>query len=138
MYVSDWLSLLLCGGDNNVEIDATLRNWSLHILSYNYHQELMGLFALASSGLSTYIWLVTVWDVYHPLSATINANTSAFNPVGILDMMRPSSQVPSTPNRRTKRGSIESGQREQVRDSLKAVVIWVSLCGGSMRRSASH
>ncbi|UZJ51603.1 hypothetical protein CBS101457_000923 [Exobasidium rhododendri] len=92
----------------------------------------MGLFALASSGLSSYIWLVNAWDVYHPLSATISSNTPSISPSSLLELFHPQAQDQGVPARKgRKRGHVrmENTQREEVRRCLKTVTIWLLVKG---------
>lgn len=66
-------------------------------------------------------YTITAWDVIRPLSANVSAA-----PFSILDLVRPQSHPVGGRTQRRSRARMETAQREEIRRSLKAAIIWVS------------
>jgi hypothetical protein len=74
-------------------------------------------------------WLVTAWDVYHPLSSTIASGSPSINPGSLIDLLGFRSHEHGSQSRKGRRPNsvrLANAQREEIRESLKAVVVWVS------------
>ena len=86
---------------------------------------LISLFMLCS-------YAISAWDVVRPLSASTSA------PFSILDLVRPQSQPPAARTPKRSRARMETSQREEIRRSLKAAIIWVSCHHCQIKRSVAN
>lgn len=90
----------------------------------------MGLFVLASIGLSMYIWSMTLYNVYKPLSSTLSAATpSPLSFFNTLFTTTTKEEPPKRQGRKRKNLTLAEAQREQLRESLKVLFIWLTCKG---------
>lgn len=96
----------------------------------------MGLFVLASIGLSMYIWSMTLYNVYKPLSSTLSAAAPSVHPLSLFAAFQSAfttkednNQPPKRQGRKRKHLTLAEAQREQLRESLKVLFIWLACKG---------
>lgn len=97
----------------------------------------MGLFVLASTGLSLYIWSMTLYNVYKPLSSTISAAAPSVHPLSLFTAVQDAfgakkedqNQPPKRQGRKRKHLTLAEAQREQLRESLKVLFVWLACKG---------
>lgn len=93
----------------------------------------MGLFVLANIGLSMYIWSMTLFNVYKPLSSTLSA--AAPSPLSLfaafqIGFSTTKEEVqPKRQGRKRKQLTLAEAQREELRESLKILFIWLACKG---------
>ncbi|PWN35615.1 uncharacterized protein FA14DRAFT_172228 [Meira miltonrushii] len=97
----------------------------------------MGLFVLASIGLSMYIWSMTLYNVYKPLSSTLSAAAPSVHPLSLFAAFQSAftttkeqnNQPPKRQGRKRKQLTLAEAQREELRESLKILFIWLACKG---------